>query len=165
MRGVGSSNLPVPTICLISRLAMDASFVSISQFHHPPAVCRHNPASAPAAGRVECRFVKLDARPWLPPAASLIVRFGFWHWAKTILVPAYTAMSPRNGLWVTIPICIPHWLGARELLLHGQDPMARRSRGRSKPVFTGRPLDPKNPGNPAAREAFWVPTLCRFSFS
>ena len=80
------------------------------------------------------QVVKLGARPWLPPAASLIVRFGFWHWAKTILVPAYAAkvvaekrsVGNHSDLYPTLAGC-PRIAFARD---------------------------------PTAREAFWVPTLC-----
>jgi hypothetical protein len=107
------------------------------------------------------QVVKLGARPWLPPAASLIVRLGFWHWAKTILVPAYTAkvvaekrsVGNHSDLYPTLA-------GCARIAFARSGPPRRGGHAADRNRFYGRPLDPKNPGDPTAREAFWVPTRC-----
>jgi hypothetical protein len=107
--------------------------------------------------------VKLRGRPWLLPAASLIVTFGFWHWAKTILVPAYTAkvVAEKRPVGNNSDL-YPRWLGARELLLYGQDPYDPEVTRRIQTGFYGRPLDPQNPDDPTARESFVYPLYVVF---
>ncbi len=107
--------------------------------------------------------VNLRSRPWLLPAASFLIAVSFWHWAKTILVPAYTAkvLAEKRPVGNNSDL-YPRWLGARELLLHGRDPYGADVTREIQTGFYGRPLDPQNPGDPSAREAFVYPLYVVF---
>jgi hypothetical protein len=96
-------------------------------------------------------------------AASLLVCFGVWHWAETILVPANTLAAQSKG----VPIgnnsdLYPRWLGARELLLHRRDPYSAEVTRDIQKGFYGQPLDPGNPAHAVAPEAFYYPLYVVF---
>jgi hypothetical protein len=96
-------------------------------------------------------------------AASLLVCWGIWHWAETILVPANTLSAQSKG----VPIgnnsdLYPRWLGARELLLHRRDPYSAAVTRDIQKGFYGRPLDPSNPAHALAPEAFYYPLYVVF---
>ncbi|MGH9502081.1 MAG: glycosyltransferase 87 family protein [Terriglobales bacterium] len=105
----------------------------------------------------------LRGRHWLLLAASLAISFGVWRWARRILVPAYT----RKVLASSRPVgnnsdLYPRWLGSRELFLHGRDPYSAEVTREIQTGFYGRPLDPNNPADPTAREAFVYPLYVAF---
>jgi len=96
-------------------------------------------------------------------SACVIVALGVWRWADTILAPANAATVLAAGR----PIgnnsdLYPRWLGARELLLHGRDPYSVEVTREIQAGFYGRPLDPKNPADPVAQEAFVYPIYVVF---
>lgn len=102
-------------------------------------------------------------KPWLSFAASLLIAFGIWHWANAMFLPANLAEA-RAGLR---PVgnnsdLYPRWLGAREALLHGRNPYSAEMTREIQAGFYGRPLDPRKPGDPAAREAFTYPLYVIF---
>jgi len=107
--------------------------------------------------------VKLLTRPWLLLAVSTIVTLGVWHWAKTILVPAYTAkvLAEKRPVGNNSDL-YPRWLGAREMLLHGRDPYGADVTREIQTGFYGRPLDPQNSSDPTARESFVYPLYVVF---
>lgn len=107
--------------------------------------------------------MKLLTRPWLLLAVSTIVTLGVWHWAKTILVPAYTAkvLAEKRPVGNNSDL-YPRWLGAREMLLHGRDPYGADVTREIQTGFYGRPLDPQNPSDPTARESFVYPLYVVF---
>jgi hypothetical protein len=86
-----------------------------------------------------------------------------WHWAKTILVPAYTAkvLAEKRPVGNNSDL-YPRWLGAREMLLHGRDPYGAGVTREIQTGFYGRPLDPQNPSDPTARESFVYPLYVVF---
>ncbi len=96
--------------------------------------------------------------PWFVLGVSLIASFGVWHWAKAILVPTYTAkvLAEKRPIGNNSDL-YPRWLGARELLLHGRDPYGPDVTREIQIGFYGRPLNPQNPTDPAARESFVYP--------
>lgn len=108
-------------------------------------------------------FPKASNQSWLALAASVLVCWGVWHWAETILVPSNTTkvlaahrpMGNNSDLY-------PRWLGARELLLHGRDPYSPRVTREIQTGFYGRPLDPSNPSDPSAQESFVYPLYVVF---
>lgn len=111
--------------------------------------------------------MKLDPlgrnRAWLGLVASLLVCFGVWRWAETILVPGFTAQAVARGR----PIgnnsdLYPWWLGARELLLHRRDSYSADVTRQIQIGYYGRPLDPKNPADPIDRVAFAYPLYVVF---
>ncbi|MGO9646949.1 MAG: glycosyltransferase family 87 protein [Terriglobales bacterium] len=100
---------------------------------------------------------------WLIFAASLLVCFGIWHWAETILVPANTFAAQSKG----VPIgnnsdLYPRWLGARELLLHRRDPYSAEVTRDIQKGFYGRPLGPMESADPRAQESFVYPLYVVF---
>jgi hypothetical protein len=100
---------------------------------------------------------------WLVFALSLLVCFGIWHWAETILVPANTFAAESKG----VPIgnnsdLYPRWLGTRELLLHRRDPYSAEVTRDIQKGFYGRPLDPGNPSHPIDQAAFAYPLYVVF---
>src|SRR5438445_5001397 len=92
--------------------------------------------------------------PWLGLAAALVVSFGVWYWAETILVPTHTAQALAKG----VPIgnnsdLYPRWLGARESLLHHRDPYGADVTREIQVGFYGRPLDPSKASDPPFQES------------
>jgi hypothetical protein len=107
--------------------------------------------------------VNLLRNPWYALAASLLVCFGLWHWARVFAAPAYTAKALAGGR----PIgnnsdLYPYWLGTRELLLHGRDPYGSDVTREIQAGFYGRPLDPQKPSDPKDQEAFAYPLYVIF---
>jgi hypothetical protein len=101
--------------------------------------------------------------PWYALAASLLVCFGIWRWAETILLPSNTKVAQSKQ----IPIgnnsdLYPRWLGARESLLHGRDPYSQEMTSEMQAGFYGRPLDPKNPSDPKDQVGFAYPLYVIF---
>jgi hypothetical protein len=101
--------------------------------------------------------------PWLAVAASLVICYGTWRWAESILVPVNTRAAQSKG----IPIgnnsdLYPRWFGARELLLHHRDPYSTEVTAGIQRGFYGRALDPRNPGDPADQVAFAYPVYVAF---
>jgi hypothetical protein len=101
--------------------------------------------------------------PWLGLAASVLVAFGVWRWAETILVPTHTAQALAKG----VPVgnnsdLYPRWLGAREALLHHRDPYSADVTREIQIGFYGRPLNPSNPSDPPFQESFVYPLYVVF---
>jgi hypothetical protein len=101
--------------------------------------------------------------PWYALAASLLICFGIWRWAETILLPSNTKVAQSKR----IPIgnnsdLYPRWLGARESLLHGRDPYSPEMTSEMQAGFYGRPLDPKNPSDPKDQVGFAYPLYVIF---
>jgi hypothetical protein len=101
--------------------------------------------------------------PWVTLAASLVVCFGLWRWAETILLPSNTHVAQSKR----IPIgnnsdLYPRWLGARESLLHGRDPYSPEMTREMQAGFYGRSLDPGNPSDPKDQVAFAYPLYVVF---
>jgi hypothetical protein len=96
-------------------------------------------------------------------AVSLVVCFGWWRWAETILVPSNTFFAHAKG----IPIgnnsdLYPRWLGAREALLNHRDPYSAEVTREIQLGFYGRQLDPTNPSDPKDQAAFAYPLYVIF---
>jgi len=106
---------------------------------------------------------RAHVRTWLGLAASLLVSFGVWHWARDIVIPANTTQALAKG----VPIgnnsdLYPRWLGAREALLHHRDPYAADVTREIQTGFYGRPLDPSKPSDPPFQESFVYPLYVVF---
>ena len=106
------------------------------------------------------------ALPWFALGASLIVAFGVWHWAAAVLVPTYTqkVLAQKRPIGNNSDL-YPRWLGTRELLLLGRDPYSPEVTREIQIGFYGRPLNPQNPSDPAARESFVYPLYVAFLFA
>ena len=107
--------------------------------------------------------MKLRIGPWSGLVLSLVIALGVWHWARAILAPAYTAriLAEKRPVGNNSDL-YPRWLGAREMLLHGRDPYGADLTREIQTGFYGRPLDPRNPGDPVARESFVYPVYVAF---
>jgi hypothetical protein len=95
--------------------------------------------------------------------ASLLVCFGVWRWAETILLPSNTVDARSKGT----PIgnnsdLYPRWLGTRELLLHHRDPYGAEVTREIQNGFYGRPMDPLDPHDLPFRESFVYPLYVVF---
>jgi hypothetical protein len=103
------------------------------------------------------------ATPWAVLAISLAFSLGVWRWAEYVLAPAYgkKILSSSRPVGNNSDL-YPRWLGTRELLLHGRDPYSPEMTREMQAGFYGRPLDPNNPSDPAAREAFTYPLYVAF---
>jgi len=103
------------------------------------------------------------AIPWLVLFTSLVISFGFWRWAESVLVPANTQVVEASHQ----PIgnnsdLYPQWLAARELLLHHRNPYSQAVTSEIQSGFYGRPLRPSDPSEPRDREAFVYPLYVIF---
>jgi hypothetical protein len=103
------------------------------------------------------------AVPWLALASSLLIAFGVWRWAETILIPSNTHVAQAKG----VPIgnnsdLYPRWLGTRELLLYHRDPYSAEITREIEIGFYGRPLDPLNPHDHPFKESFVYPLYVVF---
>jgi hypothetical protein len=101
--------------------------------------------------------------PWIVLAAALLICFGWWSWARTILVPSNTFFAHAKG----IPIgnnsdLFPRWLGAREALLNHRDPYSVEVTREIQLGFYGRQLDPTSPSDPKDQAAFAYPLYVIF---
>jgi hypothetical protein len=107
--------------------------------------------------------VTLRARRGFVLATSVVISLSFWYWAKTILVPAYTAkvFAEKRPIGNNSDL-YPRWLGAREGLLHGRDPYSTQVTREIQSGFYGRPLDSQNSSDPTARESFVYPLYVVF---
>jgi len=96
-------------------------------------------------------------------AASLLVCFGVWRWAETVLLPSNTLDALSKGT----PIgnnsdLYPRWLGTREVLLHHRDPYGAEVTREIQNGFYGRPMDPRDPHDLPFRESFVYPLYVVF---
>jgi len=101
--------------------------------------------------------------PWIVLIASVLVCLGVWYWAESILAPANTAQaqSQRRPMGNNSDL-YARWLGTRELLLYGRDPYSAEVTREIQMGFYGRPLDPRNPSDPSAKESFVYPLYVAF---
>ena len=95
--------------------------------------------------------------------ASLLVCFGVWRWAETVLLPSNTLAARSKGT----PIgnnsdLYPRWLGTREVLLHHRDPYGAEVTREIRNGFYGRPIDPLDPSDLPFRESFVYPLYVVF---
>jgi len=116
--------------------------------------------------RVEWQAMKLLAHrraPMFAFCACLAVAFGVWRWAEHILAPAdaVAVLAARRPIGNNSDL-YPRWLGARELLLRGRDPYSPEITREIQAGFYGRPLNPENPADPVAQEAFVYPIYVVF---
>jgi hypothetical protein len=101
--------------------------------------------------------------PWFAFAISLLICFGIWRWAETILLPSNTHQAQSKN----IPIgnnsdLYPRWLGTRESLLRHRDPYSAEITQEMQAGFYGRRLDPSNPSDPKDQVGFAYPLYVVF---
>lgn len=98
--------------------------------------------------------------------AAILISVGFWYWIFHILAPAnaQVVLAAHRPIGNNSDL-YPRWLGTRELFLHGRDPYSPEITREIQTGFYGRPLDPSNPSDPAARESFVYPLYVAFLLS
>jgi hypothetical protein len=95
--------------------------------------------------------------------AAIVCGAGMWLYAQRVLVKhqvveAATHQRPRGNL----SDLYPHWLGAKELLLHGRDPYSPDVTREIQEGFYGRALNPANPMDAKDQERFAYPVYVVF---
>jgi len=104
----------------------------------------------------------LPNRWWLVLAA-IVCAAGMWLYVQRVLVMYQIADAARTGLpRGNLSDLYPRWLGARELLLHGQDPYSPAVTREIQAGYYGRSLDPANPKDPKDQQAFAYPVYVVF---
>jgi len=96
-------------------------------------------------------------------ALALVCAASMWSYVSRILVPyqrndAATHERPRGNL----SDLYPRWLGARELMLHGQNPYSREVTREIQMGYYGRELDARRPGDPKDQQGFAYPVYVVF---
>lgn len=96
-------------------------------------------------------------------AISLLLAASMWFYTQGILIPYQRAEAARYGRpRGNLSDLYPRWLGARELLLHGQDPYSRQVTRQIQVGYFGRELDPRRPNDPKDQNAFAYPVYVVF---
>lgn len=86
-----------------------------------------------------------------------------WFYVARVLVPyevrdAAIHQRPRGNL----SDLYPRWLGARELWLHHRNPYSEEVTRDIQAGYYGRPLDPRQPGDPGDQQGFAYPVYVTF---
>jgi hypothetical protein len=102
-------------------------------------------------------------RSWLLPLLAILCASGMWTYVNRVMIPhqisdAAAQGRPRGNL----SDLYPHWIGARELLLHGRDPYSPEVTREIQQGYYGRPLDPARPGDPKDQQGFAYPVYVAF---
>jgi hypothetical protein len=100
---------------------------------------------------------------WITLITSLLICLGVWRWSLNILAPANAMVVQAAARPVgNNSDLYPRWLGAREVILHHRDPYSAEVTRESQIGFYGRPLNPRNPNDPTAKESFVYPLYVTF---
>jgi hypothetical protein len=102
-------------------------------------------------------------RSWKWPLLATLCAAGMWTYVNRVLIPhqiydAAVQGRPRGNL----SDLYPHWMGARELLLHGRDPYGPEITREIQQGYYGRPLDRARPGDPRDQQGFAYPVYVAF---
>src|ERR1700730_6549483 len=86
-----------------------------------------------------------------------------WFYVQNVLVGQQKAYAAHYGIpRGNLSDLYPRWLGARELLLHGENPYSRELTIDIQKGYYGRPLDRALPNDPKDRQAFAYPVYVIF---
>jgi hypothetical protein len=100
---------------------------------------------------------------WLLPLLAILCAGGMWTYVNRVMISHQIADAaaygrPRGNL----SDLYPHWVGARELLLHGRDPYSPEVTREIQQGYYGRPLDPARPADPRDQQGFAYPVYVAF---
>jgi hypothetical protein len=89
----------------------------------------------------------LRFRSWVWPLLSILCAAGVWLYADRVLIPYQVSDAAAHGRpRGNLSDLYLHWVGARELLLHGRNPYGPDVTREIQQGYYGRPLD--RPGDP-----------------
>ena len=102
-------------------------------------------------------------RSWLLPLVAIICAAGMWTYVNRVMISRQISDAAANGRpRGNLSDLYPHWIGARELLLHGRDPYSLEVTREIQEGYYGRPLDPARPGDPKDQQGFAYPVYVAF---
>ncbi len=94
---------------------------------------------------------------------ALLAAAGMWFYVDQILVKYQVADAAANGRpRGNLSDLYPRWLGARELLLHRQNPYSDAITVEIQKGYYGRTLDPARANDPRDRQGFAYPVYVVF---
>jgi Glycosyltransferase family 87 len=102
-------------------------------------------------------------RSWLLPLLAILCAGGMWTYVNRVMIPHQISDAAAHGRpRGNLSDLYPHWIGARELLLHGRDPYSPEVTREIQQGYYGRPLDPARPGDPKDQQGFAYPVYVAF---
>ena len=102
-------------------------------------------------------------RSWLLPLVAILCAGGMWTYVNRVMISHQIADSTAHGRpRGNLSDLYPHWVGARELLLHGRDPYSPEVTREIQQGYYGRPLDPARPADPRDQQGFAYPVYVAF---
>ena len=102
-------------------------------------------------------------RSWLLLLLAILCAGGMWTYINRVMIPHQLSDAAAQGLpRGNLSDLYPHWIGARELLLHGRDPYSPEITREIQQGYYGRPLDPARPGDPRDQQGFAYPVYVAF---
>ena len=102
-------------------------------------------------------------RSWLLLLLAILCAGGMWIYIDRVMIPHQLSDAAARGLpRGNLSDLYPHWIGARELLLHGRDPYSPEITREIQQGYYGRPLDPARPGDPRDQQGFAYPVYVAF---
>jgi Glycosyltransferase family 87 len=103
----------------------------------------------------------MAGRSWIWPLLAIVCAACMWTYFYRVLI-AHQDREARGTPRGNLSDLYPRWLGARELLLHGQDPYSPEFTREIQAGYYGRPLDPDGPGNRNYQQGFYYPAYVAF---
>jgi len=102
-------------------------------------------------------------RSWLLPLLAILCAGGMWTYVNRVMISHQISDAAAHGRpRGNLSDLYPHWIGARELLLHGRDPYSPEVTREIQQGYYGRPLDPAVPGDPRDQQGFAYPVYVAF---
>ena len=96
-------------------------------------------------------------------AVAGLLAFSMWFYVDRVLVSYQKADAARAGRpRGNLSDLYPRWVGARDLLLYGQDPYSRATTLKAQQGYYGRALDPARPADPRDQQGFAYPVYVVF---
>ena len=102
-------------------------------------------------------------RAWLLPLLAIVCAGGMWTYVNRVMISHQISDAAAHGRpRGNLSDLYPHWIGARELLLHGRDPYSPEVTREIQQGYYGRSLDPARPGDPKDQQGFAYPAYVAF---
>jgi hypothetical protein len=121
-----------------------------------------SPTRTPAMGGKGLQ-PKPSRKQWIVTGVAALLAFTMWFYVNAILVPYQKADAARAGRpRGNLSDLYPRWVGARDLLLHGEDPYGRAATLKAQEGYYGRALDPARPNDPRDQQGFAYPVYVVF---
>ena len=102
-------------------------------------------------------------RSWVLLLLAIICAGGMWIYVNRVMVSHQISEAAAHGRpRGNLSDLYPHWIGARELLLHGRDPYSPEVTREIQQGYYGRVLAPARPGDPKDQQGFAYPVYVAF---